>query len=157
MNYLTAVGITVGLLAGIWVFTSGLLGIPSFCGFLGWATYFAIGKGKNGLLTAFSTNLSGVLWGLGSIWLMSLLPDGYWYLIVVIVAAACMCWQANLKLLSFIPGTFIGNACFYATDTGFDLLAISFVGLGLVCGVGCGLASDYAARAISTSKTETLA
>ena len=157
LNYLSAVGITVGLLAGIWVFLAGLIGIASFCGFFGWATYFAIGKGKDGVLTAFSTNLSGVIWGLLSIWLMSFLPDGQWYLIVVIVAAACMCWQANLKLLSFIPGTFIGNACFYASDTGFDPKAIGLVALGLVCGVLCGLASDYAAKAISETRTEVAA
>ena len=27
-----------------------------------------------------------------------------------------MCWQAKISFLSFIPGTFIGNAAFYATE-----------------------------------------
>ena len=40
MGYLLAVGITVGLLAGAWVYLSGVAGMIGFAGFLGWASYF---------------------------------------------------------------------------------------------------------------------
>ncbi len=155
MKYLTAVGLTVGSLAGVWVFVSGLIGVASFCGFLGWATYFAIGKAKDSVIPAIASNLSGVAWGVLSIWLMGFLPAGQWSLIIVVLAAGCMCWQANLPLLAFIPGTFIGNACFYAANPGLDASAIALVALGLVCGALCGLASDYAAKWLSSKPSTT--
>ena len=62
MSYLFAVGITVGLLAGVWVYLSGVMGLIGFVGFLGWASYFAAGGGLKGVRSAFCTNMSGVLW-----------------------------------------------------------------------------------------------
>ena len=49
MGYLLAVGITVGLLAGAWVYLSGVAGMIGFAGFLGWASYFAAGGGGKGV------------------------------------------------------------------------------------------------------------
>ena len=144
MQYLTAVGITVGLLAGLWVYISGFMGIAGFAGFLGWATYFAVGQGKDGCAKAVASNLSGVFWGVITVYLMGLLPQGQWYLLAIILAAAIMCWQANIPLLSFIPGTFIGNACFYANNNDWLTTAV-----GMLCGVLLGLVSDYSARSLS--------
>jgi hypothetical protein len=148
MQYLSAVGITVGLLAGAWVYASGVLGMTGFAGFLGWATYFATGQGKEGCGKAVCSNLSGVAWGVLTVFAMSFLP-GQWALAAVILAAACMCWQAGIPLLSFIPGTFIGNACFYANGNDWLL-----TGAGLLCGVLLGLLSDYAARWLSRPKAD---
>ena len=147
MKYLTAVGITVGLLAGAWVWGSGLLGLTGIVGFLGWATYFAVGKGLQGLPEVLCSNLSGVFWGALTIFLSSLMPGQLVLIGLVIAAAAVMCWQANLPLLGFIPGTFIGNAAFYAN--GNDWLKTA---LALLCGVALGIISDYAAKFISASE-----
>jgi hypothetical protein len=38
MDYISAVGVTVGLFAGAWVYLSGLVGLCGFAGFLGWAS-----------------------------------------------------------------------------------------------------------------------
>ena len=63
MTYLFAVGITVGILAGAWVYAGGTLGFVGFAGFLGWATYFAAGGGKKGIISTLCSNLSGVFLG----------------------------------------------------------------------------------------------
>ena len=63
MTYLFAVGVTVGILAGAWVYAGGILGFVGFAGFLGWATYFAAGGGKKGIISTLCSNLSGVFWG----------------------------------------------------------------------------------------------
>jgi hypothetical protein len=144
MDYILAVGITVGVLAGGWVYGSGLAGFISYAGFLGWASYFAAGGGMNGASKALCCNLSGVFWGVVTMFVAGFLP-GQAFLIAIIIAAAIMCWQAKIPLLSFIPATFIGNACFYAT--GNDWLGS---GIGLICGVALGLASDYAAKYLSS-------
>ena len=145
MDYISAVGIAVGLLAGAWVYLSGLVGFCGFAGFLGWASYFAAGGKKEGSVKALCCNLSGVFWGVATITLVPLLPSPFG-LVITILAAAIMCWQAKIPLLSFIPGTFIGNACFYAN--GNDWLGTS---IGLVFGIALGFVSDQLAQALSRS------
>ncbi|MDR0576518.1 MAG: DUF1097 domain-containing protein [Candidatus Accumulibacter sp.] len=135
MNYLTTVGVTVGLLAGAWVYGAESLGMAGFAGFLGWASYFAAGGGKAGAIRAACCNMSGVLWGVVTVFLAGHAP------IAVVFAAAFMCWQAKIPLLSFIPATFIGNACFHASGND----APSAVA-GLLCGIALGLVSAYAAK-----------
>ena len=112
MTYLFAVGITVGILAGAWVYAGGTLGFVGCAGFLGWATYFAAGGGKKGIISTLCSNLSGVFWGVITIWAattFTAVPS----LFFTIAFAAIMCWQAKLNLLEFIPGTFIGNAAYW--------------------------------------------
>ncbi|MDR3255343.1 MAG: DUF1097 domain-containing protein [Synergistaceae bacterium] len=148
MSYISAVGITVGLLAGAWAYASGLAGVSAFAGFLGWASYFAAGCGKDGATKALCSNLSGVLWGVVFVWLSPFVPAQFGVVIIAILAGI-MCWQANFPLLSFIPGTFIGNACFYANGNNWSDTII-----GLLCGIALGLASDYLAKYISAGTTK---
>jgi hypothetical protein len=143
MDYISAVSVTVGLLAGIWVYGAGALGLIGFAGFLGWASYFAAGGGRDGAIKAVCCNMSGVLWGLVTVFLAGHLPEQAG-LVVIILAAAFMCFQAKIPLLSFIPATFIGNACFYANNN--DGLSTA---IGLLCGVALGFVSDQAAKFLS--------
>lgn len=146
MTYLLAVGITVGILAGVWVYASGVLALIGFAGFLGWASYFAAGGGKKGVVSALCSNLSGVLWGFLTVLLIGALPMVP-PLVFTILFAAIMCWQAKIPLLAFIPGTFIGNAVYYAT--GNDVVGSV---IGLVIGVFLGIASDVLAKMLSKKK-----
>lgn len=147
MNYISAVGITVGLLAGAWVFASGALGFIAFAGFLGWATYFAAGGKLDGMKKALCCNIAGVFWGVVTIFISGLIPNSLG-LVITILVAAIMCWQAKISFLSFIPGTFIGNAAFYATDcNGIGAL------LGLVIGIMLGYISDIGAQKLAPKST----
>ena len=146
MTYLFAVGITVGVLAGAWVYAGGTLGFIAFAGFLGWATYFAAGGGINGIVSTLCSNLSGVFWGVVTIWACTTFP-AVPSLVFTIAFASIMCWQAKLNLLEFIPGTFIGNAAFYAA--GNDAIGVV---VGLTCGAVLGLLSDFSAKMLSTEK-----
>ena len=146
MSYLAAVGITVGFLAGAWVYLSGELSLIGFVGFLGWASYFAAGGGTKAARSAFCTNMSGILWGVLNIALSSALP-GVPGIAFTILFAAIMCWQAKLGFLGFIPGTFIGNAAFYASGNNWQGTAVA-----LTCGIGLGLLSDVLAKKMSEKK-----
>ena len=146
MSYLFAVGITVGLLAGVWVYLSGVMGLIGFVGVLGWASYFAAGGGLKGVRSAFCTNMSGVLWGFVTIAVCNFLP-GVPGILFTILFAAVMCWQAKFAILGFIPGTFIGNAAFYASGNDWKGTAVA-----LVCGISLGILSDVLAKKMSEKK-----
>ncbi len=146
MSYLLAVGITVGLLAGGWVYFSGIVSFIGYAGFLGWASYFAAGGGIKGVKSALSTNLIGVFWGVCTIALCNLFP-AVPSILFTILFAAIMCWQAKFPILGFIPGTFIGNAVYYASGNNWQGAAV-----GLVCGIALGLLSDELAKKMSEKK-----
>lgn len=154
MSYLTAVGITVGILAGVWCFIADTSGLTGFVGFLGWATYFAAGGGKNGVVSGLASNLSGVIWGVLTTLICGCF-SGIPYYFFTIIFAAIMCWQARFQLLGFIPGTFIGNAAYYAAAAvGYRITDNPFTGavltaVGLACGIFLGLLSDISAKKIS--------
>ncbi len=146
MTYLISVGVTVGILAGAWCLAADNIGLISFAGFLGWATYFAAGGGVKGVKLGLCSNMSGVFWGLVTTALCGIFPDVPYYFFTIIFAGI-MCWQAHVELLSFIPGTFIGNATYYA------VMALGgepvLTAIGLACGIFLGIISDKSARLLT--------
>lgn len=144
MKALVTIGITVGILAGLWTQLSTPFGLITWVGFVGWACYFAAGGKREGLIKAIPASLSGALWGSAIVWtagavtLPAILP------ISVGLAAFAMCVQARWRVLSFIPGTFAGCAAFFGTS--FDFAATC---LALTVGAFLGWLSEYAANRIT--------
>lgn len=147
MSFLVAVGITVGILAGLWTAVSVSFGLITFAGFLSWASFYAAGGKVNGLKTSLILNFSGVVWGFLIVKLAGLLGsfagDIIGLGIAVAIGAAGMCWQAKLSWLGFIPGAFIGCSAFFAAN--FDFMGAV---IGLVCGAILGYISEVAALAL---------
>jgi hypothetical protein len=147
-KFLLAVSLSVGVLAGLWqvlvqvyptIVTSFALAGVGVAGFLGWASFYAAGGKKDGFVKGLAANLSGVLWGVVIVVIWN------WFsfntlgaFIAVAVGAGMMCFQAHIKVLSFIPGAFIGASTFFAlgaTITGATLWpAIIGLFLGLAFG-----------------------
>lgn len=131
-NYL-GVGISVGVLAGLWTQVSVALGLVTWVAFVAWACYFAAGGGFAGFRKGLAANLSGVVWG----WLASLAAARLTFpgalAVVVTVLAFVLCVQAAADALSFIPGAFVGTAVFFGT-----LYAFWPTVLALVLGAGLG-------------------
>jgi len=148
-KFLLAVTITVGVLAGL--FNLGyvlyanaginfnLAGIV-VAGFLGWATFYAAGGGKDGLVKGIPANLSGVFWAviIVLIWDKVFGFNEIGAFVSVLVGAGAMCFQAHLKPFGFIPGAFIGCSTFFALGAAIngDVLFPTVIGLvlGLVLG-----------------------
>lgn len=130
------VGLSVGLLAGIWTQVSVELGLITWVAFVAWACFYAAGGGALGFRKGLAANLSGVIYG----WLVALLitvADFPGILAVGVgVAALAMCLQAGWAPLSFIPGAFAGTAVFFGTAFSFWPTVIA-----LVIGAGLGWAS----------------
>ena len=131
------VGLSVGLLAGIWTQVGVEFGLITWVAFVAWACFFAAGGGALGFRKGLAANLSGVIYG----WLVALLitvADFPGILAVgVAVAALAMCLQAGWAPLSFIPGAFAGTAVFFGTAFLFWPAVIA-----LVIGAGLGWASE---------------
>ncbi|MFZ7103786.1 MAG: DUF1097 domain-containing protein [Peptococcaceae bacterium] len=153
MDFLIAVGISVGILAGLWTAGSVSFGLLTFAGFLSWASFYAAGGKIQGLKNTLITNFSGVIWGFImiklSVILTPLLGDIAGLGLAVMIGAGGMCWQAKIPLLGFIPGAFIGCSTFFAAN--FD-----FAGsvTGLILGAFLGYISEIGG--LSLAKKEPL-
>ncbi|MFJ9392374.1 DUF1097 domain-containing protein [Nocardioides sp. NPDC101246] len=146
MKKLLGIGISVGVLAGIWTQVSIELALITWVGFVAWACYFAAGGGRQGFLKGLAANLAGALWGYGASLVLTYATFTGAVALVVTLVAFILCLQAAVDLLSFIPGAFAGTAVIFGTsfDLGGTLLA-------LVVGAGLGWLSDIAGRRIQAA------
>jgi hypothetical protein len=113
------VGLSVGVLAGIWTQVSVELGLITWVAFVAWACFFAAGGNRTGFSKGLAANLSGVVYG----WLVGLLTSGVLFPGVLAVgvafAALAICLRAGWAPLSYIPGAFAGTAVFFGTQLSF--------------------------------------
>lgn len=140
MNFLVAVGISIGVLAGIWAQFCGNVGLVAWIGFVSWACFYAAGGKKEGLGKTLAANLSGVFWGFIIITIMNLLNFPYALGVAVVIGAFMMCVQAHIKYLAFIPGAFAGCASYFGSGTDIQAAALS-----LICGAVLGYLSEVIA------------
>lgn len=132
MNLLVALGLSIGILAGAWAQISSLpaIALPTFVGVISWACFYAAGGKKDGLIKTTASNLSGVLWAYLAVLLFKALV-GTLPTVALGIAIAIGCFvmviQANIKILSFIPGTFAGAAAFFGTNFDWQKTAIALV------------------------------
>ncbi|WKY45043.1 DUF1097 domain-containing protein [Eubacteriaceae bacterium ES2] len=153
MAYLIAIGLTAGIIAGVFshlVFIAGVLPVIVWIAFAGEATFFAAGGKNMGLLKGLVSNLAGVLWG-AFIFLVS----GAWSSpfalgIAVFLAVVIMCVEAKIDFLSFIPGAFIGAACLFGSASEVHPTGdITGVLIALLCGAIMGWVAEKAAGPIA--------
>nr|WP_294693607.1 DUF1097 domain-containing protein [uncultured Friedmanniella sp.] len=144
MKRLIALGISIGVLAGLW--TVFALSIPSlggyanpfvvWIGFAAWAVFYAAGGRIPGLTKTLGSTISGLLWGFALLWAATQVSEGSAVVLGVFVALAAfgMCVQAAVPLLAFIPGAFIGAAAYFGNAGIFWATLISLVaGALLAC------------------------
>lgn len=135
---LLGIGISVGVLAGIWTYASVELTLVTWVAFVAWACFFAAGGGTTGLAKGLTANVAGVFWG----WVISqglenVSASTLALALMVTVVGFVLCIEAALPLLSFIPGGFAGTAVFFGT--GFDL---SGTLVAVVAGALLGIVSE---------------
>ena len=109
-NYI-GVGVSIGVLAGIWTALSTnitSITLITWVGFAAWACYFAAGGGVTGLRNGLASNLSGAVYGWLVVEFIGHVAFKGNLAIAVGVIALAMCLQAAWAPLSFIPGAFVG-------------------------------------------------
>lgn len=135
---LLGIGISVGVLAGIWTYASVELTLITWVAFVAWACFFAAGGGTTGLAKALAANVAGVFWG----WVISqglenVSASTLALALMVTVVGFVLCIEAALPLLSFIPGGFAGTAVFFGTA--FDTVGVLVT---IVAGALLGIVSE---------------
>lgn len=140
-NYL-GIGISIGVLAGVWTALSTNIVMTSmplitWVGFAAWACYFAAGAGVSGLTKAVATNLSGAAYAWLAVAFVGAAAFNGNLAIAVGVIALLMCLQASISVLSFIPGAFIGAASYFGTTLSFWPTVVALV-IGALFGFASG-------------------
>lgn len=135
---LLGIGISVGVLAGVWTYASVELALITWVAFIAWACFFAAGGGRAGLAKGLAANLAGIAGG----WVISQLlePLGGSTLALaalVTIGGFVLCIEAAWPPLSFIPGGFAGTAVFFGS--GFDLVGVV---VAVVAGALLGIVSE---------------
>lgn len=143
MRGLLGIGLSVGVLAGVWTFVSVELALVTWVAFVAWACFFAAGGGVTGLKKGLASNLAGVLWGFVISLGLNLSSSTIALALMVTVVGFILCVEAGWSLLSFIPGGFAGTAVFFGTS--FDLAGTL---IAVVAGAVLGLVSEIAGAQI---------
>jgi len=163
-KFLVAVSISIFLLAGLFNLAAEIYARSGIsfdltgvvvAGFLGWATFYAGGAGKDGLKKGIPANLSGVFWGVVIVLIWGLFNyNVFGAFLAVAIGAGFMCFQAHLKLLSFIPGAFIGCSTFFALGAGVNGTTLWPAVIGLLVGLLLGYVSEKFAVLIKNKVLE---
>ena len=163
MKRLVAVGISIGVLAGLftWFSFGELTHIGSWnsplvvwVGFAAWACFYAVGGNVEGLVKAAGSTVSGLVWGwlIVEAWMHISSTSMAFLGLCVGIGAFGMCVQAAVPVLAFIPGAFVGAAAYFGYGG-----SLAFKGTGsifasvlvsLVVGVVLAFASERGADAI---------
>ncbi|ODU05712.1 MAG: hypothetical protein ABS81_06875 [Pseudonocardia sp. SCN 72-86] len=102
---------SIGILAGVSVFVTGWIGMPTWLLFLAWLTYFFCGGGTDGLKLQLATNLFGVLIGVVTLGIVALVNAPQWLVaLLVVVAAFTIAQSGRISGLRQTPGGFVGFA-----------------------------------------------
>lgn len=133
MIYLLSIGISAGLIAGIFAQYAAAIKVVSWVSFIGIASFYGAGGKEEGVVKSTLANLSGVVWGVIIFQLLALWSFQYAMGILVFLAVIGMCAQARFKLLSFIPGTFLGISCLFGTGGNWQSTVIALL-LGAIMG-----------------------
>lgn len=160
MNPLNAISLSVGIFVGVWCFTTlGYLEpkVMTWVTFLTWASFFAAGGGKTGLVKAIASAFAGSLISAAVVWVNGRVGGGMQGvgLIIFSVLLATLGWVlcqlSQLDLFSFIPGAFIGAAAFFGAGAPLDE-KLAWVLVSIVCGALMGIVSESVGKAL-TAKT----
>ena len=147
MDYLNSIGVTIGILAGLLVILPASLGLLGWVCFVSWACYYASGAGIEGLKKAIVCNMMGVLYGFLMVWGAGILGFPYAIGVTVAVFAFCMCAQAHIGLLSFVPGAFCGAASYFGAGAKPEIIIA--VVISLILGAVLGYVSDISGKSIA--------
>lgn len=163
MQRLTALGISIGLLAGLFTwFSFGVLThigswntpLVVWVAFAAWACFYAVGGRKQGFVKNLGSTLSGLAWGYLAVltWTQVRATSIPLLGLLVGVIAFGMCVQARWTVVSFIPGAFVGAASYFgfggASKFAHTGSLVASVGTSLVVGTVLAFTSERGADAV---------
>ena len=128
-----ALALSIGVLAGIWTYASGLLALLTWPAFIGWACFFATGGDAKSILKAGAPIISGVILGWIGVKLAPMFGATFGVPVAVTIIAIIMVLLIKVKGFEFAPGQFCGAASFFGVGADF-LSALLPLVIGVLLG-----------------------
>jgi hypothetical protein len=159
MKLYTALGIAIGILIAIWTFLAvgtTNLGLVVWAGIVAWGAFFAAGGGGEGLKKTIAANVSGNFWAFLALLVYGMVGGNNTLILALLVGviAFLMCVQANVPLLSFIPGAFLGAATWVAAGGGGSLNKTSLmITVSMILGAIFGYISEMVGKKLAAPAT----
>ena len=111
-----ALALSIGILAGIWTYVSGLLALLTWPAFIGWACFFATGGDAKSILKAGVPVISGVILGWIGVKIAPFFGATFGVPIAITIIAIIMVLLIKVKGFEFAPGQFAGAASFFGAS-----------------------------------------
>lgn len=155
-----ALAVVFGLASVPWTYAFvAELHLPLWPAFIASATFFAAGGSLDGLKRGYASNLAGIVYGAGTLWIVGAFLGGG--VIALSVTVGAFMFLASLHeyvpLLSFVPGGFFGYATLFSVHAA-DVTAFGISGLAgetlaavvsMFIGAAIGIAAERASRELS--------
>jgi hypothetical protein len=161
MSLYLALGIAIGVLIAIWTYISvGMtnLGLIVWAGIIAWGAFFAAGGGAEGFKKTVASNVSGIIWAFLALYIFTRMGGTSVLVLALLVGiiAFIMCVQANVPLLSFIPGAFMGAATYVASTAAVPTMTVSrrllMVMFSMILGAVLGFLSEGLAKRLAARR-----
>ena len=137
---MVALGISIGILAGIWTWISLTLGIATWPAFVGWSLFFASGGDAKSIYKAGLPIVTGTLLAWLGVQITPFLGGGTLGLaIAVVIVAFIMTILGLVRGFEFVPAQFASAAAFFGM--GGNTAAIANTLIPVILGVLFGYAS----------------
>lgn len=114
-----ALALSIGILAGIWTYASGLLALLTWPAFIGWACFFATGGDVKSIPKAGAPVISGVILGWIGVKIAPVFGATLGVPIAITIIAIVMVLMIKIKGFEFAPGQFAGAATFFGAGADF--------------------------------------
>jgi hypothetical protein len=155
MKILHALGVSIALLVGVWVYVSiGLPGLKLYpwIGFVAWAAFYAAGGGSAGVIKPLGAAAAGVGLTVLTMYAVGQAGGGLIALIVLVaVLAFALVAIADIGTFSYTPAAFLGAATYFGSGAKIDE-SIIFVMLSWIAGLVLGYASEAFGKKIARAE-----
>jgi hypothetical protein len=145
MKMLHALGLSIALLVGLWVYISiGMpnLGFYPWIGFVAWAAFYAAGGGRDGVFKPLAASTVAILLTALTMYAVGEAGGGLAAMIgLIAVLAFVLVVLSDVAVLSYTPAAFLGAATYFGSGGKVDE-SILFVILSWVAGLALGYASE---------------
>lgn len=145
MKMLHALGLSIALLVGLWVYISiGMpnLGFYPWIGFVAWAAFYAAGGGRDGVFKPLAASTVAILLTALTMFAVGEAGGGLAAMIgLIAVLAFVLVVLSDVAALSYTPAAFLGAATYFGSGGKVDE-SILFVILSWVAGLALGYASE---------------
>lgn len=128
------------LLCAIWISIAPFFGLIGWAGFGGCTAYFACPV-KNRFSIALICLSSGIFYAMCSIHLGNIVTGMPFAIIMTFIITFLMCAGPRYRVLSFVPGAFIGSFSSFAANG--ELQVIPSLLIGIFLGLGCDKFGSY--------------